>query len=358
MNKGCQRYLCSVITEPTVDITLDNIPVVRDFPDVFPDELPGQLVDREIEFTIDVIPGTRPISKTPCLMSTTEMKELKVQLQELLDKGFIRPSTSPWGALVLFVKKKDGTLRLCIDYREPKKFTRKGELFEWMDQREIAFQELKTRLTTAPILTIPSGFAIGALAILVSCSWLYWIFKKRKVIMLKEKFFKKNGGIMLKQLSRLKRSTQELIKIINSEELKQATNNDDESRIVGRGHFGIVYKGILPENKTVAIKKSQMMDEIQIEQFINKVVVLSQINHRGVVKLLGCCLETQVPLLVYEFITNGTLFEHINNQSKASNISWDNCLQIVAEIARVLSYLHYATSIPIFHRDIKSTNIL
>ncbi|GMP46958.1 hypothetical protein CsSME_00014918 [Camellia sinensis var. sinensis] len=163
---------------------------------------------------------------------------------------------------------------------------------------------------------------------------------------------------MLKQLSRLERSTRQLIKIFNSEELKQATNNDNESRIVGRGHFGIVYKGILPENKTVAIKKSQMVDEIQIEQFINEVVTLSQINHRDVVKLLGCCLETQVPLLVYECITNGTLFEHTNNQSKASNMSRENRLQIAAETARVLSYLHYATSIPIFHRDVKSTNIL
>ncbi|KAI8015628.1 Wall-associated receptor kinase 3 [Camellia lanceoleosa] len=106
------------------------------------------------------------------------------------------------------------------------------------------------------------GFASGALVVLVSSSWSYWIFKKRKLIILKEKFFSQNGGLMLKQqLSRLERSTQELIKIFNSEELKRATNNYDESRIVGRGGFGTVYKGILPENKIVAIKKSQMVGE-------------------------------------------------------------------------------------------------
>ncbi|CAL5384703.1 unnamed protein product [Camellia sinensis] len=209
------------------------------------------------------------------------------------------------------------------------------------------------------VIQLVVGFAVGGTVVLASSSWLYWIFRKRKLIKLREQFFRQNGGLMLQQqLSRQDKPTQELIKIFTSEELKQATNNYDESRIAGRGGFGIVYKGILPENKIVAIKKSQMVDESQIEQFINEVVVLSQINHRNVVKLLGCCLETQVPLLVYEFITNGTLFEHIHNQSKASNISWENRLRIAAETAGVLSYLHSAASIPIIHRDVKSTNIL
>ncbi|KAL7263026.1 hypothetical protein ACSBR1_001238 [Camellia fascicularis] len=141
-------------------------------------------------------------------------------------------------------------------------------------------------------------------------------------------------------------------------ELKQATNDYDDNRIVGRGGFGTVYKGILVDNTTVAIKKSQIMNQSQIEQFINEVVVLSQINHRNMVKLLGCCLETQVPLLIYEFITNGTLFEHIHNSIKESNFSWENHLQISAKTARVLAYLQSGTSIPIIHRDVKSMNIL
>ncbi|THG00227.1 hypothetical protein TEA_020660 [Camellia sinensis var. sinensis] len=218
-----------------------------------------------------------------------------------------------------------------------------------------------TRCTVGRVLElqIVIGIAIGALTVLVSSSWLYWIFSKRKHMKLKEKFFKQNGGLMLKQqLSRLERPTREAIKIFTLEELKWATNNYDDNRIVGRGGFGTVYKGILADNTTVAIKKSQTMNQSQIEQFINEVVVLSQINHRNVVKLLGCCLETQVPLLVYEFITNGTLFEHIHNPIKASNMSWENRLRIAAETAGVLSYLHSAASVPIIHRDVKSTNIL
>ncbi|RVW67492.1 Transposon Ty3-I Gag-Pol polyprotein [Vitis vinifera] len=100
-----------------------HIPIVREYPDVFPEDLPGLPPEREVEFTIDLVPGTGPMSKAPYRMAPVELKELKVQLQELLDKGFIRPSVSPWGAPVLFVKKKDGSMRLCIDYRELNKVT-------------------------------------------------------------------------------------------------------------------------------------------------------------------------------------------------------------------------------------------
>ncbi|RVW81021.1 Transposon Tf2-12 polyprotein [Vitis vinifera] len=95
----------------------------KEYPDVFPEDLPGLPPEREVEFTIDLVPGTGPMSKAPYRMAPVELKELKVQLQELLDKGFIRPSVSPWGAPVLFVKKKDGSMRLCIDYRELNKVT-------------------------------------------------------------------------------------------------------------------------------------------------------------------------------------------------------------------------------------------
>ena len=96
---------------------LEGIPVVCEYSDVFPEELPGMPPDRDVEFVIELQPGTAPISRRPYRMTPSELAELKIQLQELQDKGFIRPSTSPWGCPALFVKKKDQGLRLCVDYR-------------------------------------------------------------------------------------------------------------------------------------------------------------------------------------------------------------------------------------------------
>ena len=114
--KGCQGYLAFVVDRRQEGTRLEDIPIVKEFPDVFPNDLSSLPPDRAIEFVIELVPGTEPIFIPPYRMAPAELKELKEQLEELLSKGFIRPSTSPWGALVLFVKKKDGSLRLCIDY--------------------------------------------------------------------------------------------------------------------------------------------------------------------------------------------------------------------------------------------------
>ncbi|KAL4011276.1 hypothetical protein IC575_028328 [Cucumis melo] len=126
LSQGTWSILASVVDTREVDVSLSSELVVRDYPDVFPEELSELPPHREIEFAIELEPGTVPISIAPHRMAPAELKELKVQLQELLDKGFIRPSVSPWGASILFVQKKDGSMRLCIDYRELNKATIKN----------------------------------------------------------------------------------------------------------------------------------------------------------------------------------------------------------------------------------------
>ena len=96
---------------------MEKIPIVREFPDVIPEELPGVPFESEVNLSIEIMPETTSMSRAPYRMAPVDLKELKVQLQELLDKGFVRPNVSPWGAPVLFVKKKDGTLWMCIGYR-------------------------------------------------------------------------------------------------------------------------------------------------------------------------------------------------------------------------------------------------
>ncbi|XP_070049823.1 uncharacterized protein [Nicotiana tomentosiformis] len=127
VEKGCLSYLAFVRDVDAYTPIIDSVPVVQDFSDVFPIDLPGMPPDRDINFGIDLVQGTQPISIPPYRMAPVELKELKEQLQELLEKGFIRPSVSPWGAPNLFVKKKDGTMRMCIDYRQLNKVTIKNK---------------------------------------------------------------------------------------------------------------------------------------------------------------------------------------------------------------------------------------
>ena len=189
--------------------------------------------------------------------------------------------------------------------------------------------------------------------------WSYKVVKKRKSIKRKEKFFKRNGGLLLQQqLSSSDVTVEKTTKLFNSKDLEKATDNFNVNRILGQGGQGTVYKGMLINGKIVAVKKSKVIDEGKLEEFVNEVVILSQINHRNVVKLLGCCLETEVPLLVYEFIPNGTLSQYLHDQNEEFPATWNMRLQIATEVAGALFYLHSVASTPIFHRDIKTTNIL
>ncbi|KAK6147529.1 hypothetical protein DH2020_018441 [Rehmannia glutinosa] len=149
---------------------------------------------------------------------------------------------------------------------------------------------------------------------------------------------KRNGGLLLQQQLSATDNGLDKTKLFSSKELAQATDCYNENRILGRGGQGTVYKGMLTDGRIVAVKKSKRVDEGDLEAFINEVVILSQINRRNVVKLLGCCLETEVQLLVYEFILNGMLFQHIHDPNEEFPLSWEIRLRIAREIAGVLSF--------------------
>ncbi|CAA7013603.1 unnamed protein product [Microthlaspi erraticum] len=207
-------------------------------------------------------------------------------------------------------------------------------------------------------IMIGVGTGLGILVLVGGIWWLRKFLDKRRMTIKKKKFFKRNGGLLLQQQLHTREGSVEKTRIFSSVELEKATENFSENRILGRGGQGTVYKGMLVDGRTVAVKKSKVVDEDKLEEFINEVVILSQINHRHVVKLLGCCLETEVPILVYEFIPNGNLFEHIHEESDDYSMIWGVRLRIAVDIAGALSYLHSAASSPIYHRDVKSTNIL
>ncbi|GJY43856.1 putative reverse transcriptase domain-containing protein [Tanacetum coccineum] len=150
-----------VVAKKSDEKQLEDIPVVRKFPKVFPEGLPGLPLVRQVEFQIDLIPGAAPVARAPYRLAPSEMQELSDQLQELADRGFIRPSTSPWGATVLFVKKKDRSFRMCIDYRELNKLTVKNRyplprIDDLFDQLQERGTELNTQKSTR-ILMMPFG---------------------------------------------------------------------------------------------------------------------------------------------------------------------------------------------------------
>nr|BAJ85913.1 predicted protein [Hordeum vulgare subsp. vulgare] len=202
------------------------------------------------------------------------------------------------------------------------------------------------------------GLGVGCGFILLSLVFgVLFIKHKLKVLRakkLREKFFEQNRGLLLEQL--VDKDIAERM-IFSLEELEKATNKFDEARMLGSGGHGTVYKGILSTQHIVAIKKSKNTIQREIEDFINELAILSQMNHRNVVRMFGCCLETEVPLLIYEFISNGTLSSHLHVEGPQS-LSWRDRLRIAFETASSLAYLHSSASMSVIHRDVKSDNIL
>ncbi|MBA0785544.1 hypothetical protein Gotri_028216, partial [Gossypium trilobum] len=206
--------------------------------------------------------------------------------------------------------------------------------------------ELKTKAqktSSSSLASIIAGCStsIGTLFLILTTWSMYKVLKRKQNIMLKNKYFKK----LLQQHLSSNEGNVEKIKLFTSKEMEKATDHYNENRILGQGGQGTVYKGMLIDGSIVAIKKSKMLegkkfDEKEAEQFINEVIILSQINHRNVVKLLGCCLDAEVPLLVYEFIPNGTLYDLIHDQNEGLPLTWEMRLRIAIEIANALFYLH------------------
>ncbi|KAD7478313.1 hypothetical protein E3N88_01449 [Mikania micrantha] len=180
------------------------------------------------------------------------------------------------------------------------------------------------------------SISMGVLFLVAFSFVMYKWIKKAKEKRQRKRFFKRNGGLLLKQQEETDPSLVDETIHFTSRELQKAIDNFNENRILGRGGQGTVYKGMLVDGRIVAVKKSKIVDESQLEHFINEVVILSQINHRNVVKLLGCCLETEVPVLVSEFIPNGTLYDRLHNETSEFPISLDMRLQIATEVAMVI----------------------
>ncbi|KAL2473867.1 Wall-associated receptor kinase 5 [Forsythia ovata] len=218
--------------------------------------------------------------------------------------------------------------------------------------------EINPRKQSFMPIYLGTALAISFLILVAVCLWLSREHKKRMDKKSKQKFYKRNGGLLLQHHISSTRGSTPQTKLFVREDLKKATDNFNENRILGKGGLGTVYKGMLSDGSVIAVKKSNIVDKNQVDQFINEVFILSQISHRHVVKLLGCCLETEVPLLVYEYISNGTLYHHLHDEPNISTISWENRLRIAVEVAGALSYLHSCVTTAIFHRDIKSSNIL
>lgn len=184
------------------------------------------------------------------------------------------------------------------------------------------------------------------------------------------------GILFYKQHQRSRRAQKNLVKerkeklnaknsgksarIFTGKEITKATNNFSKDNLIGSGGFGEVFKGILHDGTITAIKRAKLGNTKGTDQVINEVRILCQVNHRSLVRLFGCCVDLEQPIMIYEHIPNGTLFEHLHCQhsGKWTPLTWQRRLRIAHQTAEGLAYLHSAAVPPIYHRDVKSSNIL
>ncbi|KAL6652378.1 hypothetical protein ACP70R_011303 [Stipagrostis hirtigluma subsp. patula] len=210
--------------------------------------------------------------------------------------------------------------------------------------------------TCDPDTSVIIGVTISFVVLMSFSCCGYMILQKRKLNKVKQEHFRQHGGLLL--FERMKSEKGLSFIVFTEAELIQATNNYDKSRIIGKGGHGTVYKGIVRGNMPIAIKRCALIDERQKKEFGQEMLILSQINHKNIVKLIGCCLEVEVPMLIYEFIPNGTLYELIHGKNRAMQMSFSTLLRIAHEAAEGLNFLHSYASPPIIHGDVKTANIL
>lgn len=200
---------------------------------------------------------------------------------------------------------------------------------------------------TGLIAGLTAGLGVGLLLALIG----YLLYKRQKrikeaqerVARDREEILNSGGG--------------KSVKLFTGKEIKKATNNFSRERLLGAGGYGEVYKGILDDGTVVAIKCAKLGNTKGTDQVLNEVRILGQVNHKSLVGILGCCVELQQPLIVYEYVPNGTLSDHLHGLKK-KHLTWSNRLKIAHATAEGLAYLHFSAVPPIYHRDVKSSNIL
>ncbi|MCO5576991.1 hypothetical protein L7F22_030812 [Adiantum nelumboides] len=171
----------------------------------------------------------------------------------------------------------------------------------------------------------------------------------------KRKYFLQNGGVQLQDMI-VKAGGKWESRLFTAQELKEATETYADRMKLGMGGFGTVYKGVLSDGRLVAIKKANRAEGGN-EQFLNELQILMHINHRNIVRLLGCCMETAMPLLVYEYVSHGNVRENLD-EGGTGVMGWEQRLKVARQTAEALAYLHAAAFPPILHRDVKSANVL
>jgi serine/threonine protein kinase len=190
-------------------------------------------------------------------------------------------------------------------------------------------------------------------ALLLTAAGLFAYRRQRRIRLGRERLAKEREEIL-----NANNSSGRTAKNFSGRELKRATGNFSRDNLLGAGGFGEVYKGVLGDGTIVAVKCAKLGNTKSTDQVLNEVRVLSQVNHRRLVRLLGCCVDLQQPIMVYEFIPNGTLSDHLYGSMNSPPLQWRRRLAIAHHTAEGIAYLHFSAVPPIYHRDIKSSNIL